>query len=92
MKDTRKLSLIYFVISVVMLLLVCFGCESQYLEIDYIHSVNGYDVYYSHDIQTKDELENVANYLIEQGHNNFIVHSDFGFIEVENGSIVYITK
>ena len=27
MKDTRKLSLIYFVISLVMLAFVCFGCE-----------------------------------------------------------------
>ena len=29
MKDTRKLSLIYFVISLMMLAFVCFGCESQ---------------------------------------------------------------
>ena len=29
MKDTRKLSLIYFVISLVMLAFVCFGCEHQ---------------------------------------------------------------
>ena len=29
MKDTRKLSLIYFIISLVMLLFVCFGCEPQ---------------------------------------------------------------
>ena len=29
MKDTRKLSLIYFIISLVMLAFVCFGCESQ---------------------------------------------------------------
>ena len=29
MKDTRKLSLIYFVVSLVMLLFVCFGCEPQ---------------------------------------------------------------
>ena len=29
MKDTRKLSLIYFVISLVMLAFVCFGCEQQ---------------------------------------------------------------
>ena len=29
MKDSRKLSLIYFVISLVMLVFVCFGCEPQ---------------------------------------------------------------
>ena len=32
MKDTRKLSLIYFVISLVMLLFVCFGCEPRQTE------------------------------------------------------------
>ena len=29
MKDTRKLSVIYFIISLIMLLFVCFGCEPQ---------------------------------------------------------------
>jgi len=29
MKDTRKLSVIYFAISLVMLLMVCFGCSNQ---------------------------------------------------------------
>ena len=29
MKDTRKLSVIYFMISLVMLMFVCFGCEAQ---------------------------------------------------------------
>ena len=29
MKDTRKLSVIYFMISLVMLMFVCFGCEPQ---------------------------------------------------------------
>ena len=29
MKDTRKLSLIYFMISLVLLAFVCFGCEPQ---------------------------------------------------------------
>ena len=32
MKDTRKLSVIYFIISLVMLLFVCFGCEPQQKE------------------------------------------------------------
>lgn len=36
MKDTRKLSLIYFVISLVMLAFVCFGCEGQPTEEPYI--------------------------------------------------------
>ena len=36
MKDTRKLSVIYFMISLVMLLFVCFGCQSQELEEPYV--------------------------------------------------------
>ena len=89
MKDSRKLSLIYFVISLVMLLFVCFGCEANTIEVDYVHYVNGYEVYYSHDIQTKDELVEVADYLIENGHENFVIQSDLGIIEVENGEVIY---
>lgn len=92
MKDTRKLSMIYFVISLVMLLMVCFGCEANTIEVDYVHYVNGYEVYYSHDIQTKDELVEVADYLINNGHENFVIQSDLGIIEVENGAISYQTK
>lgn len=92
MKDTRKLSLIYFVISLVMLLFVCFGCEANTIEVDYIHYVNGYEVYYSHDIQTKDELVEVADYLIENGHENFVIQSELGIIEVESGYITYQSK
>ena len=32
MKDTRKLSVIYFIISLIMLLFVCFGCEPRQTE------------------------------------------------------------
>ncbi len=46
MKDTRKLSVIYFVISLIMLLLVAFGCDRA-INVDYIHTVNGYEVYYA---------------------------------------------
>ena len=57
MKDTRKLSIVYFVISLIMLLMVCLGCE-----------------------------RNSTNYV----HNdNFVIQSDFGIIEVENGKIIY---
>ena len=44
MKDTRKLSVIYFVISLVMLMFVCFGCERN--SVEYVHSVNECDVFY----------------------------------------------
>lgn len=33
MKDTRKLSVIYFVISLIMLLMVTFGCERQEIDV-----------------------------------------------------------
>ncbi len=33
MKDTRKLSVIYFVISLIMLLMVAFGCERQEVDV-----------------------------------------------------------
>ena len=89
MKDTRKLSVIYFAISLVLLLMVCFGCEANGIELDYIHHVNDYEVFYSDDFVTKDELKEVADYLIENGHNNFVIQSDLGIIEVENGEIIY---
>ena len=44
MKDTRKLSLVYFGISVIMLLMVALGCERN--SVDYVHSVGNCDVYY----------------------------------------------
>ena len=36
MKDTRKLSVIYFLISLVLLLMVCFGCEVKDSESPYV--------------------------------------------------------
>ena len=92
MKDTGKLSVIYFLISMVMLLMVCFGCEANGIELDYIHHVNEYEVFYSDDIETKDELKEVANYLINNGHENFVIQSDLGIIEVEDGEITYQSK
>ena len=85
MKDTRKLSVIYFVISLVMLMFVCLGCERN--SVDYVHSVNGYDVYY---VETDNEYEVIktANRLMNIS-DNFVLQSDFGIIEVENGEIIY---
>ena len=85
MKDTRKLSLIYFAISMVLLLFVCFGCGRN--SVDYIHSVNGCDVYY---IET-DNLEYVEMFAnnMKDHNDNFVIQSDFGIIEVQDGEIVY---
>ena len=85
MKDTRKLSLIYFAISMVLLLIVCFGCSRNH--VDYVHSVNGYEVYY---VETDSPVyvQKVAERLMIHN-DNFVIQSDFGIIEVEDGEIVY---
>lgn len=86
MKDTRKLSVIYFVISMIMLLMVALGCERA-INVDYIHTVNGYNVYYA-ETYKPEYVEMYANHLKENV-DNFIIQSDFGIIEVENGEIIY---
>ena len=86
MKDTRKLSVIYFVISLLMLMFVCFGCSNP-VSVDYIHGVNDYDVYYI-EANNGDEVLGTANELMKYS-DNFVLQSDFGIIEVQNGEIVY---
>ena len=85
MKDTRKLSVVYFVVSLVMLLMVCFGCERN--SVDYIHSVNGCEVYYV-ETDSPEYVEKVADRL-KFINDNFVLQSEFGIIEVEDGEIIY---
>ena len=85
MKETRKLSVIYFMISLVMLLLVAFGCSRN--QVDYVHSVNGYEVYYV-ETDSPEYVEKVAERLMIHN-DNFVLQSDFGIIEVEDGEVVY---
>ena len=85
MKDTRKLSVIYFGISLIMLLFVCFGCGRN--SVDYIHSVNGYEVYYV-ETDNPEYVEKVADKL-KTLNDNFVIQSDFGIIEVEDGEVIY---
>lgn len=85
MKDTRKISVIYFIISLVMLLIVAFGC-SRY-ELDYIHTYNDCDVFYV-ETDNPEEVVKVADRLLNIS-DNFVLQSDFGIIEVENGEVVY---
>ena len=85
MKDTRKLSVIYFVISLVMLMFVCFGCERN--SVEYVHTVNECDVFYV-ETDNPEYVEKVADNL--KIHNdNFVLQSEFGIIEVEDGEIIY---
>ena len=85
MKDTRKLSVIYFVISLIMLLMVAFGCERN--SVDYVHTVNDCDVYFV-ETDNPEYVEKVADKLITLN-DNFVIQSDFGIIEVKDGKIVY---
>ena len=85
MKDTRKLSVIYFVISLIMLLMVAFGCERN--SVDYVHRVNDCDVYFV-ETDNPEYVEKVADKL-RTLNDNFVIQSDFGIIEVEDGKIVY---
>ena len=85
MKDTRKLSVIYFVVSLIMLLFVCFGCNRY--DVDYIHRVNGCDVYYI-ETNNPEYVEMFANNMKELN-DNFVIQSDFGIIEVQDGEIIY---
>ena len=104
MKDTRKLSVIYFVISLIMLLMVGFGCErandADYLhtfngyngceraiDVNYLHTFNGYNVYYA-ETEDPEYIEMYAEHL-KESIDNFIIQSDYGIIEVENGKIIY---
>ena len=99
MKDTQKLSVVYFMISLVMLLLVCFGCENAvednqleetricrtYEEMDYV-------VCYDSEWKTYDEMKIEGVSFIEGGLKNFILQSDFGIVEYEDGQLIYSSE
>ena len=85
MKDTRKISVIYFIISMILLLMVAFGC-SRY-ELDYIHTYNDCDVFYV-ETDNPEEVVKLADRLLNIS-DNFVLQSDFGIIEVENGEVIY---
>ena len=89
MKDTRKLSLLYFFVSVVLLLIFLCGCGNPHMEVDFIHEVNHVEVYYTDDISSSYDAEYLAEFLISRGHDHFIVQCDSGMIEVENSKIIY---
>ena len=99
MKDTRKLSVVYFGISLVMLLFVCFGCENAtedteleesricrtYEEMDYV-------VCYDSEWKSYDEMKLEGMSFIDGGLKNFILQSDFGMIEYNGGELIYSTE
>ena len=99
MKDTRKLSVVYFGISLVMLLFVCFGCENEvennqieetricktYEEMDYV-------VCYDSKWKSYDDMKLEGMSFIDGGLKNFILQSDFGMIEYNGGELIYSTE
>ena len=72
-------------ISMILLLMVAFGC-SRY-ELDYIHSYNDCDVFYV-ETDNPEEVVKVADRLLNIS-DNFVLQSDFGIIEVENDEVIY---
>ena len=68
-----------------MLLMVAFGCERN--SVDYVHTVNDCDVYFV-ETDNPEYVEKVADKL-RTLNDNFVIQSDFGIIEVEDGKIVY---
>ena len=89
MKDTRKLSLVYFGISVILLLIFLCGCADPKMEVDYIHSVADVEVYYTDDIKSSYDGEYLAEFMVSRGHDNFIIQCDLGIIEFEDVEIIY---
>ena len=99
MKETRKLSVVYFVISLVMLLMVCFGCENAVVDnqleetrICQTHEEMDYVVCYDSEWKSYDEMKDEGESFIEGGLKNFVLQSDFGIVEYEDGQLIYSSE
>ena len=94
MKDTRKLSVIYFMISLVMLLFVCFGCSNQTVETRVCRTYQNMDyvVCYDSAWQSYDEMKDEGESFVEGGLKNFVLQSDFGIVEYEGGHLIYSSE
>jgi hypothetical protein len=95
MKETRRLRVIYFVISVFLLMFVCMVCENNqneetricrtYEEMDYV-------VCYDSEWKSYDEMEIEGQSFVDGGLKNFILQSDFGILEFEYGQLIYSSE
>lgn len=99
MKETRKLSVIYFTISMILLLMVCFGCENEVEEnqieetrICRTHEEMDYVVCYDSKWKTFDEMKDEGESFVEGGLKNFVLQSDFGIVEYEDGKLIYTSE
>ena len=99
MKETRKLSVIYFGIGLVLLLMVCFGCSNQAEETNQLEETRicrtyqdmDYVVCYDSSWQSYDEMKLEGISFVDGGLKNFILQSDFGILEYEDGKLIYST-
>ena len=95
MKETRRLRVIYFVISVFLLMFVCMVCANNqneetricrtYEEMDYV-------VCYDSEWKSYDEMEIEGQSFVDGGLKNFILQSDFGILEFEYGQLIYSSE
>ena len=99
MKDSRNLSVIYFMISLVLLLMVCFGCENEVEEnqieetrICRTHEEMDYVVCYDSKWKTFDEMKDEGESFVDGGLKNFVLQSDFGIVEYEDGQLIYSSE
>lgn len=99
MKETRKLSVIYFTISMILLLMVCFGCENEVEEnqneetrICRTHEEMDYVVCYDSKWKTFDEMKDEGESFVDGGLKNFVLQSDFGIVEYEDGQLIYSSE
>ena len=99
MKDTRKLSVIYFTISMILLSMLCFGCENELEEnqieetrICRTHEEMDYVVCYDSKWKTFDVMKDEGESFVEGGLKNFVLQSDFGIVEYEDGQLIYSSE
>ena len=76
------------------LLMLCFGCSNQieetricstYEEMDYV-------VCYDSEWKSYDDMKLEGVSFIEGGLKNFILQSDFGIVEYEDGQLIYSSE
>ena len=94
MKETRKLSVIYFTISMILLLMVCFGCENEVEETRICRTYEDMDyvVCYDSKWKTFDEMKDEGESFVDGGLKNFVLQSDFGIVEYEDGQLIYTSE
>ena len=79
MKDTRKLSLIYFMISLVMLLFVCFGCDNRQ-ELGIGGEIRSHQEIASEDIIQEDKIQDYFIKWIDDRGRDMVICGDENYV------------